>query len=75
MPAGRPKLPDEEKKLRLTIRFSPEVIAYYRATGSGWQTRLNDDLLKLVRRRGKEAAAMIPGDPRREHGRSDSSTT
>lgn len=40
---GRPKA--ETTKERVTIRFSPEVTAFFRATGKGWQTRL-DEILK-----------------------------
>lgn len=40
---GRPKS-DNPKKVT-TIRLSPEVDAYFRATGKGWQTRI-DEVLK-----------------------------
>ena len=43
---GRPKA--EETKERITIRLSPEVIAYFRATGKGWQTRMDDALKEYV---------------------------
>jgi uncharacterized protein (DUF4415 family) len=42
-------------KQLLTVRFDPSVVDYYRATGAGWQTRMNDDLLRLVARRSKGA--------------------
>lgn len=35
---GRQKSPVKE---RISIRLSPEVVATFRATGSGWQTRLD----------------------------------
>jgi uncharacterized protein (DUF4415 family) len=35
----------EVTKERVTIRLSPEVTAYFRATGKGWQTRM-DEVLK-----------------------------
>lgn len=45
---GRPKA--EVTKERITIRLSPNVVEAFRATGSGWQTRmdaaLNDWLKK-----------------------------
>jgi uncharacterized protein (DUF4415 family) len=31
-------------KEQVAIRFSPEVLAAFRATGSGWQTRMNEAL-------------------------------
>ena len=36
---GRPKA--ETTKERITIRLSPEVVAKFRATGDGWQTRID----------------------------------
>ena len=36
---GRPKA--ESTKERITIRLSPEVVAKFRATGDGWQTRID----------------------------------
>ena len=32
------------KKVQTTIRYNVEVIDYFRATGKGWQTRMNDVL-------------------------------
>lgn len=40
---GRP--PSGNKKQLLSVRYSREVIAYFKATGDGWQTRM-DDILK-----------------------------
>ena len=31
-------------KQAITIRYSPDVISAFRATGSGWQGRMNDAL-------------------------------
>jgi uncharacterized protein (DUF4415 family) len=36
---GRPRL--AAKKEALNVRYSPEVLAAFRATGKGWQTRMN----------------------------------
>ena len=46
---GRPKL--ERPKERITIRLSAEVMDHYRATGPGWQGRIDDALMREVRRR------------------------
>lgn len=35
-------------KETVTIRISSAVLAKYRASGEGWQTRLNDDLVRLI---------------------------
>ena len=45
---GRPK--SENKKLLVSVRYSPEVVEYFRATGEGWQTRMNDALRAYVKR-------------------------
>jgi uncharacterized protein (DUF4415 family) len=40
---GRPKLANQ--KQLVSIRYSPEVIDYFRASGAGWQARM-DAVLK-----------------------------
>ena len=35
-------------KVALTVRYSPEVVEYFKATGEGWQTRMNDALREYV---------------------------
>ena len=35
-------------KVRVSLRLSPEVVAYFRATGEGWQTRMDSELLEFV---------------------------
>lgn len=39
---GRPRLPDAKRQV--TIRLDPDLLDRLRATGPGWQTRLNDAL-------------------------------
>ncbi len=34
----------EYAKQAVTVRYSPDVLAAFRATGAGWQTRMNDAL-------------------------------
>lgn len=43
---GRP--PSTERKVLVSIRYSPEVIEYFRATGKGWQTRMDDALKQWI---------------------------
>lgn len=57
---GRPK--SEIKKLLLSVRYSIEVVEYFRATGVGWQGRMDSVLRQYV---NKQA-------PRREQSGSDS---
>ena len=39
---GRPKA--ESPKLALTVRYDTDVVAAFKATGAGWQTRMNTAL-------------------------------
>jgi uncharacterized protein (DUF4415 family) len=43
---GRPRLAN--KKQLVSIRYSPEVLEYFRASGAGWQSRMDDVLKKYV---------------------------
>ncbi len=43
---GRPPL-GAQPKSAVTLRLDADVLASYRATGAGWQTRLNADLRKI----------------------------
>lgn len=45
-PRGRPALADGERKAKVNIRLSPDVVAALRATGAGWQTRADQALRK-----------------------------
>lgn len=49
---GRPK--SDSKKLLVSVRYSPEVIAYFKATGEGWQARMDGVLLRYVASRSNE---------------------
>jgi uncharacterized protein (DUF4415 family) len=35
-------------KVALSLRLSPEVVRHFKATGRGWQTRIDDSLKKLI---------------------------
>lgn len=45
-PVGRPV--SDVTKDRITIRLSHEVTEYFRATGKGWQTRIDEALKEYV---------------------------
>lgn len=53
---GKVRLPGQRgpqqrpTKIAVTVRYSPEVLEYFRATGDGWQTRMNDALRAYVKR-------------------------
>jgi uncharacterized protein (DUF4415 family) len=44
---GRPPVGDEPKQ-QVTLRLDPKVIRYFKDTGEGWQTRLNETLEEYV---------------------------
>lgn len=37
-------------KLSVTVRYSREVVEYFKSTGAGWQTRMDEVLKKWVAR-------------------------
>ncbi len=45
---GRPR--SENKKLLVSVCYSPEVIAYFKSTSEGWQSRMDGVLRKYVMR-------------------------
>ena len=50
---GRPK--SANKKLLVSVRYSPEVLAYFKSTGEGWQSRMDGVLQQYVARHSKRA--------------------
>jgi uncharacterized protein (DUF4415 family) len=52
-PVGRPRA--ENAKKPVSLRLSPSVLEHFRATGPGWQTRINAVLEKEVARQRKKA--------------------
>ena len=45
------------RKRAINIRLSPEVLEYFRATGPGWQTRVDEVLKSHVVRGAKRTSA------------------
>ncbi|MCL2830453.1 MAG: BrnA antitoxin family protein [Betaproteobacteria bacterium] len=43
---GRPK--SQNKKLLVSVRYSPEVVSFFKATGEGWQSRMDSVLREYV---------------------------
>ena len=52
---GRPK--SENKKLLLSVRYSVEVVEYFRSTGDGWQARMDSVLRQYVSERVPQSNA------------------
>lgn len=50
---GRPK--SANKKLLVSVRYSPEVVAYFKSTGEGWQSRIDSVLRKYIARHSRSA--------------------
>jgi len=50
---GRPK--SENKKLLVSVRYSPEVVAYFKSTGEGWQSLMDSVLREYVARHSRGA--------------------
>ena len=57
-PRGRPK--SKNPKRPVSLRLDPEVLAHYRRSGRGWQSRINAVLRK---------AAKLPIDQRKKASR------
>ena len=56
---GRPKV--ENPKERVSLRLDPKIVAAYKATGEGWQSRINEILARALsdqrpKRRSSKAA-------------------
>lgn len=45
---GRPA--SASRKEQVSVRYSPEVLSYFRSTGEGWQTRMDAALRLLVKK-------------------------
>ena len=45
---GRPPKPEEERKELVSLRLSPDVLSWFRASGPGWQSRIDALLRKHI---------------------------
>jgi uncharacterized protein (DUF4415 family) len=50
---GRPK--SENRKLLVSVRYSPEVVTYFKSTGEGWQSPMDGVLREYVERKARRA--------------------
>lgn len=48
---GRPK--SEHKKLLVSVRYSQEVVEFFKSTGEGWQSRMDSVLRQYVARHSR----------------------
>jgi len=49
---GRP--PKTQTKVQISIRYSPEVLRFFKSGGKGWQARMNSVLLEYVDKRQRK---------------------
>ena len=42
-------------KQLVSVRYSPEVLQYFRSTGAGWQSRMNEVLVEWVHKKSTRA--------------------
>jgi uncharacterized protein (DUF4415 family) len=56
---GRPR--SENKKLLVSVRYSAEVVAYFKSTGEGWQSRMDGVLRQYVSRHSRAGAKSDQG--------------
>ena len=50
---GRPK--SANRKLLVSVRYSPEVVAYFKSTGEGWQSLMDSGIRKYEARHSRRA--------------------
>ena len=48
---GRPLMRPEDRKQQVTMLLDPDVLAHFKATGKGWQSRINS-ALRVVMKEG-----------------------
>ena len=53
---GRPK--SDSKKVLVSVRYTAQVIDYFKSTGAGWQSRMDAVLCEYVIRRSKRARSV-----------------
>jgi uncharacterized protein (DUF4415 family) len=44
-------------KKQVSLRISPEVIEYFKSTGAGWQSRIDETLREVVKRKATKRKA------------------
>ena len=45
---GRPPVAESERKVPVKIRYDQDIVAAFRKTGKGWQTRMNQALRQYL---------------------------
>jgi uncharacterized protein (DUF4415 family) len=50
---GQQKAPT---KISITVRYSPEVVSYFKGSGKGWQIRMDEALKQWIKKHPRRAA-------------------
>jgi uncharacterized protein (DUF4415 family) len=66
--AGALTTPGQRRKIPVSIRLDQDVLDYYRQSGPGYQTRINDDLRAVVRRAQRRSGNGSSGARRKGQG-------
>ena len=45
---GRPPKPEGERKVLVSLRLAPDIVEWFRATGPGWQSRIEELLRREI---------------------------
>jgi uncharacterized protein (DUF4415 family) len=53
---GERGLQIKPRKISVTLRYSPEVVEYFKATGEGWQIRMDEALKEWIKKHPKRVA-------------------
>lgn len=53
---GQRGLQKHPKKISVTLRYSSEVVDYFKATGKGWQVLMDDVLKKWIKKHPQRSA-------------------
>ena len=53
---GERGLQKQPKKISITLRYSPEVVKYFRNIGSGWQISMDEALKEWIKKHPRQAA-------------------
>ena len=56
---GRPALSPDARKLKVNIMLDPDIVAYFKSGGKGWQTRINASLRECGQQGRKEARLVL----------------
>jgi uncharacterized protein (DUF4415 family) len=60
---GRPPKSLEERKVQVTLRLHPMIVAHFKSTGPGWQTRMEQALIDVAFHESEPVKSKGPFNP------------